>query len=258
MGIDFSSGSGAAGSASGGAAAPPWQTSGADGEAELEQAHDLEAPAAAPPDLLPKPERMSAPGGGGGGADEPPPRPKTKPLLDPKSAYRLGWEAAMRAARGEEAAEGAAAEGAAGEVAEDLGQGAEAVLGLDHQSALHSNVGERPDNEAGLRPEVEVESQEAAAGLPEGGADDAERTVLDWAVDQAQFADLPELQPGWIRIRSKTSNRIYFLNTVSGKTTFTEPTLLPPGWTQVKSRSTGTTYYWNAELNQSTFELPTA
>merc|ERR1719235_838326 len=102
------------------------------------------------------------------------------------------------------------------------------------------------------------------------------RTANDWASDQSQFAHLPPLPEGWIRVRSRTSGAIYFCYTLTGETTFTEPTApgalggagadtstgggqdLPPGWTEVVSRSTGQIYYWNSALQKSQFEKPMA
>jgi len=83
------------------------------------------------------------------------------------------------------------------------------------------------------------------------------KTALEWAKEQDQFAHLPPLPQGWIRVKSQSSGRIYYFNMVTGKTTFTEPSDLPPGWVQIKSRSTGQPYYWNAQLKRSQFERPT-
>lgn len=83
------------------------------------------------------------------------------------------------------------------------------------------------------------------------------KTALEWASEQEQFADLPALPQGWIRVKSASTGRLYYFNMVTGKTTFTEPTDLPPGWVQIKSRSTGQPYYWNAQLKKSQFERPT-
>lgn len=98
------------------------------------------------------------------------------------------------------------------------------------------------------------------------------RTAGDWANDQEQFANLPPLPEGWIRVRSRTSGAIYYCYTLTGETTFTEPVEgelggegvdleeyddLPPGWTEVVSRSTGQLYYWNSALQKSQFEKPT-
>lgn len=83
------------------------------------------------------------------------------------------------------------------------------------------------------------------------------KTALEWASEQEQFAHLPALPQGWIRVKSASTGRLYYFNMVTGKTTFTEPTDLPPGWVQIKSRSTGQPYYWNAQLKKSQFERPT-
>lgn len=100
-------------------------------------------------------------------------------------------------------------------------------------------------------------------------------TVLDWCSKQAQFAHLPPLADGWIRVVSKSTGSIYYVNTHNGQTTFVEPTAmpeppathdpapvsptgLPPGWSCAQSRSTGHVYYFNVFTGQSQFEQPLA
>merc|ERR1719174_672334 len=94
------------------------------------------------------------------------------------------------------------------------------------------------------------------------------KTASEWADDQSQFAHLPPLPPGWLRVLSKSTGKIYYCFPETGETTFQEPTgpppsvkaseQLPPAWTQMVSRSTGRVYYWHAELQKSQFEVPTA
>jgi len=94
------------------------------------------------------------------------------------------------------------------------------------------------------------------------------KTASEWADDQSQFAHLPPLPPGWLRILSRSTGKIYYCYPETGETTFQEPTGPPPsvaanqglpqGWTMMVSRSTGRTYYWHAELQKSQFEIPTA
>lgn len=96
------------------------------------------------------------------------------------------------------------------------------------------------------------------------------RTAQDWAKDQSQFAHLPKLPEGWIRVKSRTTDAIYYCYVETGETTFTEPTGpptskrseggaddLPAGWVEMVSRTTGRTYYWNSQLQKSQFERPT-
>lgn len=93
------------------------------------------------------------------------------------------------------------------------------------------------------------------------------RTASEWAADQEQFAHLPPLPPGWLRVLSRSSGKIYFCYPETGETTFTEPTGPPPsvaaannlpeGWVEMVSRSNGRTYFWNAALQKSQFEKPT-
>jgi len=93
------------------------------------------------------------------------------------------------------------------------------------------------------------------------------RTASDWANDQAQFKHLHPLPPGWLRVISRSSAKMYYCYPETGETTFVEPTgppssvfmkpHLPHGWAELISRSTGRTYYWNAELQKSQFDIPT-
>lgn len=95
------------------------------------------------------------------------------------------------------------------------------------------------------------------------------RTASEWASDQEQFAHLPPLPAGWLRVLSRSTNKLYYCYPETGETTFTEPTgppaskepqnsNFPPGWTQMVSRSTGRAYYWHAGLQKSQFDFPTA
>ncbi|CAE8596829.1 unnamed protein product [Polarella glacialis] len=85
---------------------------------------------------------------------------------------------------------------------------------------------------------------------------DGERTVMSWANDQEQFAHLPPLPEGWIRVPSKSSQNIYYMDLNTGQSTFKSPLELPEGWVQQTSRSTGQAYFWNAELQVSQFVRP--
>lgn len=92
------------------------------------------------------------------------------------------------------------------------------------------------------------------------------RAASEWVKDQEQFAHLPPLPDGWMRVKSRQSGQIYYCHRATGKTTFTEPTVstginpetgLPPGWIEKVSRTNGKAYYWNAQLQVSQFERPT-
>jgi len=158
--------------------------------------------------------------------------PPAESTLDSQRAYQMGWEAAMHA-KSSMADQLIRAEGRADAVGED------AVPNTNNDTLANEEV-------AGNSSDKQKDNEKTENAM----------TVLDWAVDQAQFADLPPLQQGWIRIKSKTTGRIYYLNTDSGKTTYTAPMDLPPGWVQMKSRSTGKTYFWNEELQKSQFACP--
>merc|ERR1711957_532463 len=100
------------------------------------------------------------------------------------------------------------------------------------------------------------------AGTPPEPPPDEENkgtTVADWMQRQHEFADLPPIPEGWIRIRSNSSGTIYFLNVLTGLTSFEQPTdSLPDGWASTVSRSTGQTYYYHAASGTTTFERPTS
>lgn len=98
------------------------------------------------------------------------------------------------------------------------------------------------------------------------GNETTPRSASDWAKDQEQFAHLPPLPEGWMRVKSRTTDAVYYFCKETGETTFTEPTAaqaiksdpnLPPGWVEKTSRSTGKVYYWNTVLQRSQFERPT-
>lgn len=114
-------------------------------------------------------------------------------------------------------------------------------------------------------PSTPRQSADTNGQPPGGGA----ATAAEWAARQEEFAHLPALPEGWIRVRSRSSGDIYFCSLTTGEVTFTQPTQpstqasadkvdgLPPGWVTMTSRSTGKTYYWNAALQKSQFEKPT-
>jgi len=85
------------------------------------------------------------------------------------------------------------------------------------------------------------------------------KTLKEWEEAQAQFADLPALPEGWLRIQSRNNNQIYYLNKETQVTTFEIPRGgLPEDWTKQVSKSSGKTYYFNAKKRLSQFEKPTA
>ncbi|CAJ1402597.1 unnamed protein product [Effrenium voratum] len=110
---------------------------------------------------------------------------------------------------------------------------------------------------AGL--EVKQEPEEQAMKRVKEDPDESDKSLLFWAQRQDQFSELPKLPSGWIRVPSKSSGSIYYVNLPTGESTFTSPISdeLPPGWEVVTSRSTGKQYYWHAEHQISQFERPT-
>jgi YHS domain-containing protein len=130
-------------------------------------------------------------------------------------------------------------------------------------AAMFGNVGQQEDSPHEPRELSGRGSQESNSSRSGG------RTASEWANDQEQFAHLPPLPPGWLRVVSRSTGKVYFCYPETGETTFTEPTgpppskvqqnnSLPPGWTEMVSRSTGRTYYWHAGLQKSQFDFPTA
>lgn len=91
---------------------------------------------------------------------------------------------------------------------------------------------------------------DAAGGLEIGG-----KTINQWKQEQDQFKGLPKLPAGWIRIKSRKSEEVYYYDTRTHKSTFDFP--LPEGWTKQTSKSTGKTYYFNAKKRKSMFDIPT-
>jgi len=100
-------------------------------------------------------------------------------------------------------------------------------------------------------------AQPAESNLP-GVKTEKELNLLHWAKQQHVFKDMPSLPPGWIRVKSKNGDGIYYVYLPTGEATFDSPLdRLPPGWEVVTSKSTGKQYYWNAEQQISQFERPT-
>jgi hypothetical protein len=97
---------------------------------------------------------------------------------------------------------------------------------------------------------------EAEAAMPKV------KTIDDWATDQEQFAHLPKLKPGFIRVRSSKTQNIYYVNTKTGQSTEIEPRLesttrkLLPNWSEQRSKSTGQLYYFNQLTGESRFQPP--
>jgi hypothetical protein len=133
--------------------------------------------------------------------------------------------------------------------------------GQDHQAF----VVPPPPDEGGVPPPPP--SADNGGDQSSSNVDGTGKTASEWAEDQSQFAHLPPLPPGWLRVLSRSTGKIYFCYPETGETTFQEPTgpppslavnlSLPAGWTQMESRSTGRTYYWHAELQKSQFDAPT-
>lgn len=80
------------------------------------------------------------------------------------------------------------------------------------------------------------------------------KTIREWKELQEAFKDLPRLPEGWIRVRARAGDAIYFYNTRTNESSFEFP--LPEGWAKMTSKSTGKTYYFNQQKQISQFEVP--
>lgn len=120
------------------------------------------------------------------------------------------------------------------------------VLTLPEDSVINVQDGilcfGEPPGMAGLAP---AEKEPKAEG----------KTVGEWEAEQAAFKDQPTLPAGWIRVKSRSSDEVYYFNKRTQEATFDFP--LPNGWTKQVSKSTGKTYYFNAKLQQSQYTVPT-
>eukprot|EP00929_Paragymnodinium_shiwhaense_P001623 TRINITY_DN101861_c0_g1_i1.p1 TRINITY_DN101861_c0_g1~~TRINITY_DN101861_c0_g1_i1.p1 ORF type:complete len:441 (-),score=109.34 TRINITY_DN101861_c0_g1_i1:62-1384(-) len=166
----------------------------------------------------------------------------TKQAHDPDAAFKRGYEAALAALAEDDEEDDEEEEETAALDAEDLLMNAEELA--------------EAFNEGKPAP---AEKVAAATVAEEEKAEKKEKvTVADWANDQSDFAALPPLPEGWIRIRSQSSGKIYFVNLQSGEQTFVQPKQpLPEGWSEVTSKSTGRTYYWHRATDKSQFDRPT-
>jgi len=84
-------------------------------------------------------------------------------------------------------------------------------------------------------------------------------SVKGWIkAQELLFGHMPPLPEDWIRIRSKSSGKIYQYNTETGesKEGAGGSKSLPPGWKQMTSKSTGQTYFYNTNTGESRFEEP--
>jgi len=115
-------------------------------------------------------------------------------------------------------------------------------------------------------PAAAVPGGKPAVGSAAGAASEAladgkiqGKTVREWEVEQREFANEPKVPSGWLRVRSRSTNEVYFFNKQTKEATFSFPEApLARGWTKEVSKSTGKTYYFHAERRASTFERPTA
>lgn len=103
-----------------------------------------------------------------------------------------------------------------------------------------------------------VDSEEAGRGRTSEGASVAGKTVAEWEKEQEQYGG-PKLPPNWIRVTSRSSQKVYYYNKQTKQSTFDMPELpLPEGWTKQYSKTTGKSYYFHAKKKLSTFDRPTS
>ena len=91
-------------------------------------------------------------------------------------------------------------------------------------------------------PKLELNEARERSYSPSNSRRRAGQTTNEWADDQAQFAHLPPLPPGWLRILARGTRKIYYCHQETGETTFQEPVgppasvlerqSLPPGGAQ--------------------------
>mmetsp|Transcript_37451 Transcript_37451/g.105757 ORF Transcript_37451/g.105757 Transcript_37451/m.105757 type:complete len:468 (-) Transcript_37451:58-1461(-) len=110
--------------------------------------------------------------------------------------------------------------------------------------------------------EAPEKGAEAASSSKQASASGASarggKTVNQWEQDQSEFANEPKLPPGWIRIKSNSTGKVYYYNKKTQQSTFDIPEQpLPEGWTKQVSKSTGKSYYFHAGRKQSQFTRPT-
>merc|ERR1712224_151598 len=92
--------------------------------------------------------------------------------------------------------------------------------------------------------DAETEEPKEAAG------ESKSKTVADWAAEQEEFENLPPLPDGWIRIKSQSTGRVYYMNTYTGDQTFIQPKrALPDGWEECRSKSTNQTCYYHRQTD---------
>lgn len=86
------------------------------------------------------------------------------------------------------------------------------------------------------------------------------KTVRQWEEEQAQYANLPKLPAGWLRVKSRKTGEVYYFNKRTQESTFDLPEggPLPPNWTKQVSKSTGKVYYFNMKTKESSFDRPAA
>merc|ERR1719498_1085673 len=66
-----------------------------------------------------------------------------------------------------------------------------------------------------------LQSKEPFRKPAEAGTGENQGKKAAWT-SQEEFAHLPPLPDGWVRVRSRTTGAIYFYNTTTGETTFQE------------------------------------
>lgn len=115
----------------------------------------------------------------------------------------------------------------------------------------------------------DLKSSEATQGATGPAQTEAGKTIAEWDKKQEEFAHLPKLPPGWLRVRSR-SGKIYYFSKRTQQATFefpgpllhpkppSQPPPLPEGWIQETSKSTGKIYYFHGQRNVSTFTRPTS
>jgi len=224
-----------------------------------------------------------APSTGGDTMETPAPKPADEALMA-TPAWKKGYEAAQKTmeerrraleerklAVEQRRAAAAMKKAATKEAAEITRKAEEALRAAEEakQRAEEERKAAAEERKAAEDARKAAAAQASTAAQPapstDDGGKDAPMTIADWAKSQSQFADMPALEPGWIRVRSnKKADQIYYVNITTGQTQSKEPLAssaqggsLPPGWEQMTSRSSGKVYYFHALSGNTTFQRPT-
>ena len=87
------------------------------------------------------------------------------------------------------------------------------------------------------------------------------RDCRAWSRSPRRCTDsVPGTAPGWTKLLSTSTGKIYYFHAATGASMFEEPLdpgdPLPLGWVMLLSKSSGKIYYFHAAMGVSNFERP--